>query len=72
MNPALTLEEAIERIENFEGSPNEFQLAISDELQDPVGMNMAIITGKILSRNWEPDSFEEKDGHRVYFYKEPK
>jgi len=46
----------------------EFQLPISDELQDPIGMNMAIITDIVLKRGWMPDGFFQKEGYRIYKY----
>ena len=52
------------------GKPEELELAISDELQDPIGMNMALITDRILAKGWEPDGFKQENGYRVYLYKE--
>lgn len=31
---------------------------------------MAIITDKVLARGWEPGGFIQKDGYRIYLYKE--
>ena len=45
-----SIEEAQEMIEAFEGKPEDFKLPISDDLQDPMGLNMAIITDSILKR----------------------
>lgn len=56
-------------IESFEGSPTEFELPIADELNDEIGMNMAILTDAILARGWMPDGFEQRDGYRIYKYK---
>ena len=36
---------------------------------DPVGVNMAIITDKILARGWEPNGFTQHAGYRLYRYK---
>ena len=58
--------EAKRVIESFQGAPEEFALPISDESQDQVGMNMAIITDCILARGWVPDGFEQRQGFRVY------
>jgi hypothetical protein len=47
-------------------------LPISDELQDPVGVNIAINTDCALAKGWEPNGFEQRDGFRIYHYKLPK
>ena len=65
--PLKTLEEA--RIfvqENFKNE--EETLWISDELNDPMGMNMAIIADGILKEDYMPDGFDQKDGYRIYKY----
>ena len=69
MNPVKTVVEAIKIIDAFEGNPGEFNLAISDELQDPLGINMAIIVDSILAKGWELDGFEQQEGYRIYKYK---
>lgn len=69
MKPATTVEEARLLIESFKGKPEDFQLAIANELLDPVGVNMAIITDAILAREWEPDGYTEAMGCRIYKYK---
>ena len=66
MDPIETLEEAKRYIESYRGGPEDFRLPISDVLQDPVGINMAIITDTVLKRSWMPDGFEQKDGYRIY------
>ncbi|MDR6238790.1 hypothetical protein [Aureibacter tunicatorum] len=43
-------------------------LMISDEINDAMGMNMAIITDEILKKGYMPNGFEQKDGYRVYKY----
>jgi hypothetical protein len=68
IEPIKTIEEAMQCIESFEGGPEEFKLHVSDQLQDPVGMNMAIITDSILKRDWMPDGFEQREGYRIYQY----
>ncbi len=65
----MTLEEALEAVDSFKGEPKDFLLPISDEMNDAVGMNMAIITDRILSKNWQPNGFEQQSGFRVYRYK---
>lgn len=68
--PFNDVDEVLTHVDEFQGRPEELELAISDALQDPIGMNMALITDKILKKGWEPDGFKEKDGYRVYTYKE--
>ncbi len=70
MKPVTTVEGALSEIEQFVGRPDEFRLPISDKLLDPVGVNMAIITDRILARGWMPDGFEQQDGYRVFRYRE--
>ena len=36
-------------------------LAISDSLQDPMGLNIAVILDAILALGLKPDGFEQKD-----------
>lgn len=70
MNPITTIEEATRIIEEYQGAASDFLLPIADSLQDPVGMNMAIITDAILARDFMPDGFEQKDSYRLYKYKD--
>ena len=72
MEPIKTIEEAMQCIESFEGLPKDFKLPISDQFQDPIGINMAIITDKILKRGWMADGFQQKEGYRIYRYKDGK
>ncbi|MDH5667095.1 MAG: hypothetical protein OEY86_03680 [Nitrospira sp.] len=69
MRPVTDVQEAIRSIQNFTGPPEEFELSISDSLQDATGMSMALITDEVLSRGWEPTGCELKDGYRIYRYK---
>ena len=70
MNPVTTIAEAIRVVEEYQGAASDFQLPIADSLLDPVGMNMAIITDYILARDFMPDGFEQKDGYKLYKYKD--
>ena len=70
MSPITTIEEANRIIEEYQGAASDFQLPIADSLLDPVGVNMAIITDYILARDFMPDGFEQKDGYRLYKYKD--
>ena len=63
-------EEANAVIEAFTGNADDFELRVSDKLQDPTGINMTIITDTILNKGWEPDGFVQKEGFRIYSYKE--
>lgn len=69
MKAVTTVQEARALIEAHKGSAKDFQLCVSDELLDPVGVNMAIITDSILARQWEPDGYTQGSGFRVYKYK---
>ena len=70
MTPFSDVHEAIKYIDQFKGKPEELELAISDELQDAIGMNMALITDRILAKVWEPNSYKQENGYRLYYYKE--
>ena len=65
-----SIEEANTTIDAFTGNANNFILKVSDKLQDPAGINMTIITDTILSKGWEPNGFIQKEGFRIYSYKE--
>ena len=69
MKPITAVEEARNVIKSYKGRPDDFQLPISDTLQDPLGMNMAIITDSALARDWEPNGHVQKNGFRIYKYK---
>jgi hypothetical protein len=68
-DPLRELNAALRYIEDFQGAAEDFELVISDELNDAMGANMAIIGDKVLDRGWIPDGFEQRDGCRVYRYK---
>ena len=70
MPPFNDVEEASSYVDEFKGKPEELELAISDELQDPFGMNMALITDRILAKGWEPAGFKQETGYRIYLYQE--
>ncbi|MEO8255164.1 MAG: hypothetical protein ABI554_12350 [Flavobacterium sp.] len=66
--PITTIENAKKYIsENFKN--NKETLLISDELNDPVGINMAIIGNDILALGYNVDGFDQKEGYRIYKYK---
>lgn len=65
--PLTDLDEARKFVqENFKNA--EETLWISDELNDPMGMNMAIIADGILKAGYMPDGFDQKNGYRIYKY----
>jgi len=67
--PCTTLDAIGVALESFEGQPDDFVLAISDTLQDPVGIVVAVITDKALAKGWCPASFEQRVGYRLYHFK---
>ena len=70
MNPITNIDDTKKAIEAHTGSVEDFKLPLSEELFDPVGINMAIITDSILARGWEPNGFVQKDGYRICLFKE--
>jgi hypothetical protein len=70
MKPFTEIEAALEFVKSFRGCAGELLLPIDDSLQDPVGMNMALIVDHLLGREWEPAGYEQMSGYRVYRYKE--
>ncbi len=50
MKPVISVAEAQEMIASYAGPPEGFLLPVSEELQDPIAINMAIITDSILER----------------------
>ena len=71
MKPAASIDEARKLIAAHSGRPEDFRLPISDQLQDPLGLNLAIITDAILKRGWEPDGYAQEKAFRIYRYKTP-
>jgi hypothetical protein len=68
MGTVTSVQEATHLVDTFQGAPTEFQLLIPDALNDSVGLNMALITDRVLARDWQPDGFTQKDGYRIYHY----
>lgn len=65
--PLKSLDEARKFVQdNFKNT--EETLWISDEINDPMGMNMAIIANGILKEGYMPDGFDQKNGYRIYKY----
>lgn len=67
--PFTEIDAAIEAVEAFDRGLRKFDLAVADTLQDPIGLQMAQITDRALARGWEPISFIQKDGFRLYRFK---
>ena len=65
-----SVQDAVNEVAAFEGCASDFKLTISQHLLDPVGINIAIITDRILKRGWEPDGFSQGEGFRTFRYKE--
>jgi hypothetical protein len=68
MKPVSSVQEAMQLVDSFTGPPSEFQLLIPDALNDVVGINMAIITDRVLARGWQPNGFVQANGYRIYQY----
>ena len=65
-----SIAEALKAVDDCVKEGGDFVLPISDALQDPVGINMAIIMDRILSHEmWMPDGFEQRAGFRLYRYR---
>jgi len=69
MRAISNVSEAVSHVDRFEGEPEDFALPIAETMLDPVGVNMAIITDRVLARGWEPNGFEQVPGVRIYRYK---
>jgi hypothetical protein len=69
MKPITTVEEAQRVVRSYQGRIEDFRLPIAEALLDPVGINMALIADSILAREWEPDSYVQENGFRIYRYK---
>jgi hypothetical protein len=69
MKPYTEIATAQHAVEQFDGLPEDFHLPISDELQDPTGIAMAILTDAVLAKGWDVDGFDQRDGYRIYRYK---
>ncbi|PPT25241.1 hypothetical protein [Xanthomonas arboricola] len=67
----VDLDSALVAIDAFTGLAEEFELSIPSDLQDPFGVNMAVITDRVLARGWWPEGFERKDGYWSYRYSTP-
>jgi len=69
--PFKEIDRAVEFIRSFTGEADELKLPISNSLNDPLGMNMAIILDVILEKGFIPDGFEQHQDYKIYRYKSP-
>ena len=67
--PFTDMETAKTYIESYAGDVQDFELPISDSINDPLGLTMALLLDTMLKKGWEPDVFEQQEGYRVYKYK---
>lgn len=72
VEPITSVNEGMRLVDSFVGAPEDFLLAVPETLLDIVGINMALITDRVLARGWQPDGFTQHDGSRLYRYKELK
>ncbi len=72
MKPITRIDVAQQAIKAHSHKSERLVLPISDDLLDPMGINMAMITDSILAQGLEPNGFIQKDGYRLYFYIEMK
>ena len=61
--------EAIALIDRYSGAPETFLLCLAESLHDAVGINIAMVTDRILAKGWEPSGIERFEGYRIYRYK---
>ena len=64
-----TIKQAKRAIRDFSGSPDDFLLPVSDQLQDFMEINMAMINESIFARGWESAGFVQREGFKVYHYR---
>jgi hypothetical protein len=68
-------EEVLAYLETIQPTGGQFQLAISDSFTfagqpDTIGAGMAVMLDKILGLGYEPEGFDQKDGYKLYKYKQ--
>jgi hypothetical protein len=69
LKPIASAQEGMTKVDTFSGPPEAFVLAVPAGLLDPLGVNMARITDRVLARGWQPDGFEQHDGYMLYRYR---
>ncbi len=55
-------------IQSYSGPASEFRLLVPDVMNDPDGINMALVADAVLARGWFPNGFTQSDGYRIYEY----
>ena len=73
---ATSLTEALSAIDAHNGAPEDFVLRMAIELIEPVHVNgqqitgavMAVVTDRILGKNWCPKGFVDDGAFRTYSY----
>lgn len=68
--PFSEIHKAVQYIQSFAGKASDMRLPIADELIDPLGLNMALITDVVLGKGLYPNGFEQQIGFRVYLYQD--
>lgn len=66
MVPFTSVEEAVKFLT---AQSESFDRALSDELQDEIGMNLAIVTDAALANDFWPAGFDQMDGFRLYRFR---
>lgn len=69
VRPHTDLSGLLRAVEMHDGSPADCVLAVAESLHDPVGLNIALLTDRILAKGWEPASVECFDRSRIYRYR---
>jgi hypothetical protein len=69
MEPIASVHEAVAKVDAYVGDPALFSLCLAESIHDPIGMNIALITDRILKRGWWPAGVERHEGFRIYRYR---
>jgi hypothetical protein len=72
-----SLEQALDHIDNYKGEAEDFTLRVPLQKQltnrgfaIPQALAWTIIDGRIRKKGWMPNGHEDKNGFRIYGYKE--
>ena len=66
--PLNDVRAAMQAVGSYAGVPERFTLTLADSLLDQIGINMAMITDRVLAKGWEPKGYDQHYGFRVYHY----
>lgn len=58
-------------ISSFNGRAEQFRMMLTDDMNDAMGLNLAVLSDSIKAKGWLPNGFEQGEGYRVYSYTEP-